>query len=108
MAGTGGKRIGAGRPKGRKNDTTLEAEAGRLALIKAYMDNIGPLNDSLIEKALEGDVPAHKEIRDRVHGKSAQAVEMTGKDGTALFPESTVDVEAMAKEVAAKLREKKT
>lgn len=35
----------------------------------------------LVEKALAGDMPAMKEIGDRLDGRSAQAVELAGKDG---------------------------
>lgn len=35
----------------------------------------------LVQKAMDGDVSALKEIGDRLDGKPAQAVEMSGKDG---------------------------
>ncbi len=39
------------------------------------------LADKLVERALEGDITAIKEIGDRLDGKPAQAVELGGKDG---------------------------
>ena len=68
-----------GRPKGSKAKHTLEAEAGKMALIKAYMENIVPINQALINKALTGDVSAIKELHDRVHGKALQAIEHSGE-----------------------------
>ena len=35
----------------------------------------------LVEKALAGDMPALKEIGDRLDGRSAQGVELAGADG---------------------------
>lgn len=37
--------------------------------------------DQLITKAMAGDVPAIKEVFDRVDGKSIQAVELGGEGG---------------------------
>lgn len=42
----------------------------------------------LIEKALDGDVPAIKEINDRIDGKAHQSVEMSG--GLALSHEEAL------------------
>ena len=39
------------------------------------------LADKLVAEALSGDVPALKEIGDRLDGKPAQALEHSGKDG---------------------------
>ncbi len=39
------------------------------------------LADKLVERALEGDITAMKEIGDRLDGKPAQAVELGGRDG---------------------------
>ncbi len=39
------------------------------------------LADKLVERALEGDITAMKEIGDRLDGKPAQAVELGGKGG---------------------------
>ena len=39
------------------------------------------LADKLVDEALSGDVPALKEIGDRLDGRPAQAFEHSGKDG---------------------------
>lgn len=75
----GGKRIGAGRPVGTKSPVTLKVEAAKAELIAMYMENIRPINQALIDKALKGDILAIKELHDRVYGKSAQPI--TGGDG---------------------------
>ncbi len=39
------------------------------------------LADKLVERGLDGDITAMKEIGDRLDGKPAQSVELGGKDG---------------------------
>lgn len=46
--------------------------------------------DALVDKAMSGDVPAIKEIADRLDGKPKQQVEMMGEDGESLFKEITI------------------
>lgn len=81
----GGKREGAGRKIA--NHTIAIAEA-RKRLVEEYLKVQGPIDQALIKKAKDGEIPAIKELYDRVYGKSLQAVEMTGKDGKDLIPES--------------------
>lgn len=64
-----------GRPKGSVAKSTLEALKAKEELIKAYLDNIKPINKALIEKAKEGDMQAIKELHDRVYGKAVQPIE---------------------------------
>jgi hypothetical protein len=78
---SGGKREGAGKPKGYKAPHTLEASALRQSLIAKYAEKSDKVNDALIRKALMGDVPAIKELHDRVYGKANQYLEVAGKDG---------------------------
>lgn len=66
MAGKGGKRAGAGRPKAAH---TIEAEALKKYLIEQVVLQKGPLVQALISKALIGDVPALKEVFERSLGK---------------------------------------
>lgn len=68
-----------GRPKGSKSATTLRVEEARQQLIKAYMDNIVPINEALVKKASEGDLQAIKELHDRVYGKSLQPTDINVK-----------------------------
>ena len=65
----GGSRPGAGRKKGGIASHTLQAVAFRRALIDATLKEKAPIIKALIEKAKSGDVPALREIIDRVLGK---------------------------------------
>lgn len=59
----------------------------RVALKEAHQaggDNLRQVADALVKKAITGDVPAIKEIADRLDGKPAQAVEHSGRDGGAI------------------------
>lgn len=47
--------------------------------------------EKLVDKACEGDVAAIKEVADRVDGRPAQAVEMTGELGFARIERQVVD-----------------
>lgn len=74
MARAGNNHKG-GRPKGSKSNHTLQAEIAKAELIKAYIENIKPINEALIKKAKEGDIQAIKELHDRVYGRAMQPVE---------------------------------
>lgn len=59
-------------------------EAIRVAVMRAHEDpkkgkKLAALADALVEAGLDGDVPALKEIGDRLDGRVPQAV--TGNDG---------------------------
>ena len=83
MAGSASRENGkkGGRPVGSKATHTIELEAAKKELIRAYIENIKPINDALIKKAVEGDLAAIKELHDRVYGKAMQPVEgkLTGE-----------------------------
>ena len=66
-----------GRPKGSKARHTLEAEQGKAALVRAYLENIKPINQAIVTKAITGDIQAIKELHDRVYGKPNQPIEGT-------------------------------
>lgn len=70
-----------GRPKGSKAAHTLQAERGKALLVQMYLEQVRPINQALINKALSGDIAAIKELHDRVHGKSVQPIEGV-KDGS--------------------------
>lgn len=84
MAGTGGKRVGAGRKKGSVNKATANVKA--LAQ-KHAPEAIKKLNELMTGK----DVPAAtqraaaNDILDRAYGKPTQA--LTDPDGGKLLPE---------------------
>lgn len=70
-----------GRPKGSKTDT-LWRDAVRVAVNARHKSggkNIRRLAEALVNKGLEADVSALKEIGDRVDGKVPQA--LVGGDG---------------------------
>lgn len=71
-----------GRPKGQRNYATIYREALQKL---AAAQNVTPEElEDLIEqtglnKALEGDYKFFQDIRDRIHGKPTQAVDLTSK-----------------------------
>lgn len=73
-------------PEGNKNAVKNRpwAEAINRALLAEDGKKLRALADKLIDKALEGDVPALKEIGDRADGKPAQQLNLAGHDGAAL------------------------
>jgi len=64
-----------GRPKGSKAAHTLKAEQGKALLIQMYLEQVRPINQALIDKALTGDIQAIRELHERVYGKSVQPIE---------------------------------
>ena len=76
----GGKREGAGRPKGSRNKVTAD--------IKAIAQSYGEESIiGLIELSRDPETPAaarvaaYREVLDRGYGKAKQGIEMTGEDG---------------------------
>ena len=76
----GGKREGAGRPKGSRNKVTAD--------IKAIAQSFGEeAIKGLIEISRDAEAPhaarvaAFREVLDRGYGKAKQGIEMTGGDG---------------------------
>ena len=76
MGTFGGKRPGAGRPKGSKAPHTIQTSALRGYIIARFMKERKPIIDALMDKGRKGDVQALKEILDRVLGKSIQPIEV--------------------------------
>lgn len=81
-----------GRTKGSRNRATIVRQ-----WLEINRETINPLTgkketmeiqDEMvlkqIEKSLEGDTPAFKELMDSAHGKAVQSFEHTGKDGEPL------------------------
>jgi hypothetical protein len=54
-------------------------------------DKIREACEKLLDRAVEGDLPAFREIMDRLEGKPVQAVEGTGEGGTITLTISTDD-----------------
>ena len=69
-----------GAPEGNKNAVKNRpwAEALNRALLAEDGKKLRALADRIIDKALEGDVQALKEVGDRMDGKPAQALEHSG------------------------------
>jgi hypothetical protein len=80
----GGKREGAGRPKGSKDPNTLKAELFRSALISKAIEEQKEIFDALFGQAKLGNVPAIKKLLERVLGKVPASID-AGEDGQALF-----------------------
>lgn len=83
MAQRGGKRAGAGRPKGAKDRLTREAGATLSELARQHTESA--LN-ALVYIATQGEsetarVSAANALLDRGYGKAPQQLEHTGKDG---------------------------
>ena len=77
MAGTGGARPGAGRPKGSTNDNSW-ANMVRVAAHEQHktgQPRLRALADVIWNAALEGDMTAIKEIGDRLDGKPKQSID---------------------------------
>lgn len=71
-------------PLGNKNAVKNKpwSDAINRALLAENGRKLRLLADKLIERALEGDIPALKEVGDRMEGKAAQA--LCGPDGGAI------------------------
>jgi hypothetical protein len=72
----GGFRAGAGRPKAQH---TKQAEALKSYLIQQVIKEKDPLIQALITKAKSGDVPALKEVFERVLGKVKDTIDVNTK-----------------------------
>ncbi len=97
-----------GRPVGAKANHTIEAETSRALLVRMFEERRTPIFNALLEKAELGDLGAVKELHDRVWGRAAQSLEVTGKDGSSLIPKSDIDIQKVASEVAVHLKSLKT
>ncbi len=80
----GGKRPGAGRPKGTIAKHTLEAQELRKRLIEAAKENWEAIVFTLIDKAVSGDTIALRELLDRVLGKPVTPLASADEQGNLL------------------------
>lgn len=71
-----------GAPVGNKNATKNKVweETLRRALLANDGEKLRSIADKLIERALEGDVSALKEVGDRIDGKPKQQLELSGDE----------------------------
>ena len=56
-----------------------------------YYRNINIIADKVVQKAVDGDVSAFKEVRDTVDGKPAQAVTLSGDPDNPVETKWTVE-----------------
>lgn len=75
MGQRGGKREGAGKKKGTLASHTLKAQELKKRLIEVFHNDADEIYSALIKKAKTGDIPAIKELLDRVWGKSLQQID---------------------------------
>lgn len=75
MARSGNNHRG-GRPKGSLATHTLQTQEAKKALIAMYVENQKDIDQALIDKAKDGDVPAIREVYDRVYGSSKESMEI--------------------------------
>jgi hypothetical protein len=82
----GGKRPGAGRPKGTLASHTVEAQELRKQLIQAATEHWEAIIFTLIDKAISGDTIALRELLDRVLGKPITPLASTDEKGNLVLP----------------------
>ncbi len=73
----GGKRNGAGRPKGSKAPHTLEAAKAKEYLIQEVIKELEAMLRTQIEKAKNGDSMAFRLLTDRAFGRPKESVDTT-------------------------------
>lgn len=66
------------------SDNRLWGNTIRRAIAQGDPEKLRKIADKLIELASEGDMQAMKELGDRIDGKAAQSVAVTGPNGEAL------------------------
>ena len=100
----------SGNPGGRAREKTW-ADAIRIAVNEAYEDGdkkkLRVLADKLVDKALQGEIAAMKEIGDRLDGKAAQSVAVSGDAATSYvvhMPEVCKTAEEWQKQYAPKIQ----
>lgn len=73
----------AGAPAGNRNasKSKLWEDAIRRAVLADDGKRLRQIAERLLDKAVEGDVAAIKEVGDRLDGRPKQATELSGPDG---------------------------
>lgn len=70
---------------------TIKAQAAE-AIMRTIVDGAPEVAEALVEAAQSGNVPAIKEVLDRIIGPTGQRVAVTGADGGAVQVEAVVHV----------------
>lgn len=107
MAGNGGARPGAGRPKGTVGSNTKKAQGIRDYILTRIEDEKGDLINALVDKAKSGDTQAFKELMDRGMGKAQQAIDIT-TDGDKIESNASVDIDALAIAMSEQIKKART
>lgn len=79
----GGKREGAGRPKGALNKATVDVREAAQAFTVDAIDTLARIMKA-DEQPAAARVAAANSLLDRGHGKSTQPIEASGPDGGAM------------------------
>lgn len=74
--GHGGKRVGAGKPKGTLNKSTIEKHEALRLFRQRITEEMEPLMRAHIMAALGGDVRALKELWDRLFGPPKESMDL--------------------------------
>ena len=74
----GGKREGAGKPKGYKHANTIEKQVAAQTLEDMLRPHQAEVAEALVKKAKTGDTGAIKEYHERLLGKVKEKVEVDG------------------------------
>lgn len=100
----------AGRPKGRKNASTVLRELLECKIAdvdengnKIQISSMEKMLKTLIIKGHEGDIKAIREILERIEGKAVAKHEITGADGEALTVNTSVDVTSLDARIAERI-----
>ena len=101
----GGKRTGAGRPQGSKAAHTLEAEALRQYIIEETIKNKGPIVAALIKQASEGNIPAVKELLDRIFGKANAFLEISDQQERQKLQEQSSQLKEIIENIRTKYKQ---
>ncbi len=67
--------------------------------------NLQILVDALIEEANKGELPAIKEVIDRVEGKAVSSIEVTGEDGGPIEVDAIKKLDARIAAIAKRRKE---
>lgn len=74
-------------PEGNTNsniNNRLWANTIKRAIAQSDAERLRRIAEALLDKAEQGDLPAIKELGDRLDGKAVQATEVSGPDGGAI------------------------
>lgn len=94
-----------GAPTGNQNSSKsnrLWGETIKRAVLAQDPEKLRKIADKLIDMAEAGDLAAMKELGDRLDGKAAQSVALTGAEGTDLFAPLVAASEALRESIRGK------